>query len=169
MNMFSYQGWPDDWIGWIICMERQQKLILTFFETRNKSWSIYHILSINTFACQNSIFVNSCKLFDYFRKVKQVYFCHFGIQIGNWFENNWGIQIPRSQILVFESNVKAMTRLQSHSYDLLFSLKTLKYLIWRRPVWGNLQSISYCDITEPFLSPTGIYKLISKLESSKCY
>ena len=96
------------------------------------------------------LFGNSWKLLNGFRKVKQVYFCHFGIQIGNWFENNWGIKIPRSQILVFESNVKAMAQLQSYPLGLPgFSLKTLKYLLWRGPVWSYLQSISYCDITEP--------------------
>ena len=79
------------------------------------------------------LFGNSWKLLNGFRKVKQVYFCHFGIQIGNWFENNWGIKIPRSQILVFESNVKAIPQLQSYPLDLprLFSQNSqISALTW---------------------------------------
>ena len=69
---------------------------------------IIYYLSIHSLVKNWFFFVNSCMGYciGYFRKVKQVYFCHFGIQIGNWFENNWGIEIPRSQVMVFESNVK---------------------------------------------------------------
>ena len=34
--------------------ERQRKWLLTFFKTRNTSWSIYHILYIKTFDCQKN-------------------------------------------------------------------------------------------------------------------
>ena len=34
--------------------ERQRKWLLTFFKTRNISWSIYHILYIKTFDCQKN-------------------------------------------------------------------------------------------------------------------
>ena len=92
---------------------RQRKWFLTFSKTRNISWSIYHILYIKTFDCQKnrkSVFLKFLKNYLIVsEKWSKYILVILESKSGNWFENNWGIQIPRSKILVFESNVKWLT------------------------------------------------------------